>query len=116
MFVDTRAMGFPLTDAIRRYVESRARSSLAAVRGWIVAVTVRLSEVKVDRGGIDKRCKVAVALRRRGVVIAEATDVDLCAAIDSATGRLRRAARESVRRMIGRDRKDHQRPRALLGA
>jgi ribosome-associated translation inhibitor RaiA len=114
MFVDTRAISFPLTDAIRRYAESRTRAALAPVRGRIITVTARLDDVNADRGGIDKRCRLVAALRRRGVVIAEAMDVDLYAAIDSATGRLRRAARESVRRMIGRDRKNRQRPGALL--
>ena len=61
-----------------------------------------------------ERCRLVAAIRRRGVIIAEAMDVDLYAAIDSATGRLRRAARESVRRMVGRDRKNRQRPGALL--
>jgi putative sigma-54 modulation protein len=114
MFVDTRAISFPLTDAIRRYAESRTRAALAPVRGRIITVTVRLDDVNASRGGVDKRCRLVAAVRRRGVIIAEATDVDLYAAIDSATGRLRRAARESVRRMIGRDRKNRQRPGALL--
>lgn len=116
MFVDTRATSFPLTDAIRRYAESRTRFALAPVCGWILAVTVRLNDVNAGRGGAIKRCRVVVALRRRGVVTAEATDVDLYAAIDSATTRLRRAARESVRRMIGRDRRDLQRPGTSLSA
>jgi putative sigma-54 modulation protein len=114
MFVDTRAISFPLTDAIRRYAESRTRLALAPVRSWILAATVRLNDVNAGRGGVDKRCRIVVAQRRRGVIIAEATNSDLYAAIDSAAGRLRRAARESVRRMIGRDRKDRQRPGALL--
>ena len=114
MYIDTRAIGFPLTDAIRRAAESRTRSALAPVRRWITAVTVRLHDVNAGRGGVDKRCRIVVALRRRGAVVAEATKVDLYTAIDSATGRLRRAARESVRRIIGRDRKDRQRPGALL--
>jgi putative sigma-54 modulation protein len=114
MFVDTRAISFPLTDAIRQHAESRIRSALAPVRGRIITVTVRLDDVNAGRGGVDKRCRLVAAIRRRGVIIAEAMDVDLYAAIDSATGRLRRAARESVRRMVGRDRKNRQRPGALL--
>ena len=116
MYIDTRAIGFPLTDAIRRAVESRMRSALAPVRRWIMVVTVRLHDVNAGRGGVDKRCRIVVALRRRGVVVAEATEVDLYAAIDSAAGRVRRAARESVRRIIGRDWKDRRRTAALLGA
>src|SRR5688572_28728387 len=104
MFVDTRANSFPLTDAIRAYVESRARAALAPVRGRTLAATVRLDDVNAGRGGVDKLCRLVVAVRRRLVIIAEATDVNLHAAIDSATSRLRRAARESVRRMVGRDR------------
>ena len=114
MFIDTRAMGFPLTDAIVRHVESRMESALGAFSRWVLKVTVRLDDVNADRGGIDKRCSVVVALRRHGVEVAEATDADLYAAVDEAASRIRRSVARSAKRHLSRERRDPQRPGALL--
>ena len=114
MLIDTRAIGFPLTDAIRRHVESRVESALGAVAGWVVNVTARVEDVNADRGGIDKRCGLVASLRGRGVVVVEALNADLYVAVDEAAGRLRRAAVRAVSRPMARERKDVQRPGALL--
>src|SRR5678816_3707388 len=55
MVIETRAMGFALTDAIRRHVESRVESALAPIADWVLDVTARVEDVNADRGGIDKR-------------------------------------------------------------
>jgi ribosomal subunit interface protein len=114
MLIDTRAIGFPLTDAIRRHVESRVESALGPVAGWVLNVTARVEDVNADRGGIDKRCGLVASLRGRGVVVAQALEADLYAAIDEAASRLRRSAVRAVSRPMARDRKDVQRPGALL--
>src|SRR5688500_12531678 len=77
MLIHTRAMGFVLTDAIRRHVEARVGAALGPFARWILKVTVRLEDVNADRGGVDKRCGIVVALRRHGVEIAEAVNADL---------------------------------------
>ena len=114
MLIDTRAIGFRLTDAIRRHVESRVESALAPVAEWVINVTARVEDVNADRGGIDKRCGLVASLRGRGVVVAEVLDADLYVAVDEAAGRLRRAAVRAVSRPMARERKDVQRPGALL--
>ena len=115
MLIDTRAIGFPLTGAILRHVESRVESALGPVARWVLDVTARLEDVNADRGGIDKRCSLVASLRGgRGVVVAEALNEDLYAAVDEAAGRLRRSAIRSVSRPMARDRKDVQRPGALV--
>jgi ribosome-associated translation inhibitor RaiA len=114
MLIETRAMGFVLTDAIRRHVESRVESALAPVAGWVLNVTARVEDVNADRGGIDKRCGLVACLRGRGVAVVEALNADLYAAIDEAASRLRRASVRSVTRHLARERKDRQRPGALL--
>ena len=114
MFIDTRAIGFPLTDAILRHVESRLESALGPFARFVVGVTARLQDVNASRGGIDKRCSVVVALRRRGVVAAEETHVNLYVAVDAVAHRLRRAVKRAVTRRLSRERKDPQRPGALV--
>src|SRR4051794_18945394 len=82
MLIDTRAMGFALTDAILRHVEARVGAALGPFARRVLKVTVRLEDINGDRGGADKRCSIVVALRRHGVEIAEAINADLYAAVD----------------------------------
>jgi ribosome-associated translation inhibitor RaiA len=115
MLIDIRAIGFTLTDAIRRHVEARVESALGPVAGWVLGVTAGVEDVNADRGGIDKRCGLVASLRGgRGVVVAEALNTDLYAAVDEAAGRLRRTAVRTVSRPTARERKDVQRPGVLL--
>ena len=114
MNIDTRAMDFTLTDALRRHAQSAVESALSPVSRWVRGVTARLADVNANRGGIDKRCRLVATLRHRGTVVAAATDRDLYAAIAAAAGRLRRSAVRAVRRPTARDRKDPQRPGTLL--
>jgi ribosome-associated translation inhibitor RaiA len=114
MLIDTRAMGFALTDAILRHVEARVGAALGPFSRWVVKVTVRLEDVNADHGGSDKRSSIVVALRRHGVEIAEAINADLYAAIDEAASRARRAVIRTTKRHLTRDRRDPQRPGALV--
>ena len=114
MLIDTRAMGFALTDAILSRVEARIRSALGPFSRWVLKATVRLEDVNADHGGDDKRCAIVVALRRHGVEIAEATNADLYVAIDKAADRMRRSVRRATKRHLTRDRRDPQRPGTLV--
>jgi ribosome-associated translation inhibitor RaiA len=114
MLIETRAMGFALTDAIQRHVESRVESALGPVSAWVLNVTARVEDVNADRGGIDKRCGLVASLRGRGVAVAGAVNADLYAAVDEAAARLRRSAVRAVKRRTGRERTDAQRPGTLL--
>src|SRR5688572_3645190 len=114
MLIHTRALGFPLTDALRAYSESRIASALEFVRDADARVTVRLDDINgAARGGTDMRCHVTVSLKRRRSVVAEATDADCYAAIDAAARRIRRATLRALERPHARDRVDRQRPGAL---
>jgi ribosome-associated translation inhibitor RaiA len=114
MYIDTRSMGFSLTDAIRRHVESRVGAALGPVAPRVEGVTARVEDVNADRGGVDKRCSLVAAVRGRGVVVARAVGADLYAAVDEAARRLRRSALRTLRRHVPRERNDPQRPGALL--
>jgi putative sigma-54 modulation protein len=114
MMIDTRTMGFALTDAILRHVQARVESALRPFSRWLLKATVRLKDVNADHGGDDKWCSIVVALRRHGVEIAEATDANLYAAVDEAANRIRRSVRRATKRHLGRERRDPQRPGALM--
>lgn len=114
MDIDIRAIGFELTTALAQRVDAQVRSALAASGERATGVTVRLDDVNGDRGGPDKRCRIVVALAGRGPAVASVTAADLYAAIDGAARRLRRSARRSLTRHVGRERSDPQRPGALV--
>jgi ribosomal subunit interface protein len=114
MLIETRAIGFALTDGILRHVESRLEAALGPFARRVLKATARLEDVNADRGGVDKRCSVVVALRRRGMLVAEATHEDLYAAVDEVATRLRRSVKRAVKRRVALERKDPQRPGALV--
>jgi ribosomal subunit interface protein len=119
MWIDVRAMGFSLTDAIREHVESRVQASLGAFAPQIRSVTVRLEDVNAGRGGVDMRCAVLVKLRGRGAgepLVAEALEPDLYVAIDRAAARVRRPVLRQLRRPMTRERRAPHRIGSLAAA
>jgi ribosomal subunit interface protein len=114
MKIETRTIGFSLTHAIRRHVEARVGAALRPAARHVSVVTARLEDVNADRGGADKRCLLVAVLPRRGAVVAEATRADLYAAVDEAAARLRRSAVRLRTRRVAHQRKDPQRPGALV--
>jgi putative sigma-54 modulation protein len=114
MFIDIRAIGFSLSEAIRTHVESRVRSAMGPVARSLVTVTARLDDINADHGGVDKRCSLVAAIRRRRAVVTEAVHEDMYSAVDDAAARLRRAVQRLLARRIDGERKDPQRPGALV--
>ena len=77
MLIETRALGFDLTDAIRQRVESHVQSMVGRFARSIVRVTVRVEDINAGRGGIDKKCSMAATVKRHGVVFVDSTQPDL---------------------------------------
>ena len=115
MDIETRTHGFELTPALAERVEHHVRSALDPMSDRITRVTVRLDDVNGGtRGGVDKRCRVVVALAGHGTAVADVTSADLYAAIDDAARRVRRSATRLMTRHVGRERNDPQRPGVLV--
>ena len=89
MLIDVRAIGFPMNEALQRHAEYRVESEMGIIARHVLKVTVRLEDVNAQRGGIDKRCGVTVAMRHNRTVIAEAVNMDMYAAVDAAVTRAR---------------------------
>jgi hypothetical protein len=107
MLIETRAIGFTLTEGILRHAEARIQQALGALANGVLRVTVRVDDVNAGRGGVDKRCGVVTALRGlrgrhgggRGPVIAvEAVREDLYDAIVAAAAKARRAVEHALAR------------------
>ena len=82
-----------------RDIEARDLSDLAARRvrftirrlTWLVPrATVRLSDVNGPRGGVDKRCQIALRTDGRGTVVVTSMARDWRSALDGALSRARR--------------------------
>jgi ribosome-associated translation inhibitor RaiA len=110
MLIDTRSFGFPLTDAIRRHVEARVGSALAIAPRRVLRVTVRLDDVNAGRGGVDKRCRVVVALRHDRTFAAEALRENLYDAVDRAARKARVGVGRMLKRSAARERRGPQCP------
>lgn len=114
MNIDTRSLGFELTPALARHVEDRVRAALSQAGGQVSHVAVRLDDVNGKRGGVDKRCRVVIALDRRPPSVVSVTHADLYAAIDEAARTAWRAVQRALTRHVRRERLDPQRPGALV--
>jgi ribosomal subunit interface protein len=98
MQVDIQSRNFPLTNALRSYVERRLCFDLMRYQPAMSRLQVRLSDVNGPRGGPDKRCQVWVRLIAQPDVVVEDTEADLYNAVDRALGRAARAVSRRVSR------------------
>ena len=88
-----------MNDAVRHATERRMAFALGRFGARISAVTVWLSDANGPRGGVDKVCRVQVALASGPSLRVEDVDADLYAAIARAADRVGRAtARVLARR------------------
>jgi ribosomal subunit interface protein len=100
MDLDVRGRHLQVSDALRAHLARRLAFALGRVSHRIGSARVRLEDVNGPKGGVDKRCRVAVRGDRGWVVMIEELDSDVYAAVDRAAGRAARA----VERTLGRER------------
>jgi ribosome-associated translation inhibitor RaiA len=99
--LDLRAHGFSLTNGLRRYAVEHVAARLAKHARAIQAVTIRFEDTNGHKGGVDKRCRIEVIVRRGRPIVTEETDRDLHAAMDRAADRSDLAVtRTIVRRRV----------------
>ena len=96
MQVEMRGVNYELGDDLKDHIERRLRFALGRFAARIARLTVRLSDVNGPRGGIDKRCRIAVALVPRGVMVIEGSGDDSFALIADAARRAGRAVRREL--------------------
>ena len=99
MHLDIRGQNFTLTPSLLEHVERRVQFSLARFDGRVTRVAVRVTDVNGPRGGVDKRCRIAVRVRPAGEIVVEDTCPDLYAAIDGAADRIGRSVQREVERL-----------------
>ena len=105
MRIQIESPDFPLTEAMRAYLERRLRYDLTRCDERIGLVEVHLADVNGRRGGVDKRCLVRVHVHGSPDVVVEDTETDLYFAMNRAVARAgRTVARRVARRFAPRRR------------
>ena len=101
MKIDVRFRGLGSTEALREHAERRILFQLSRFGHELSAVVVRVSDINGPRGGLDKRCRIAVRGRRIPVLVIEETSADASSAIDLAVGRIARTVGRELERARG---------------
>lgn len=110
MHVEITSQGFELTESLRDYALRRLRTPLMRARDRARQVSIHLSDENGPRGGVDKRCLVAIRLAGSMPLVIEETQTDLYSAIDSVSKRASHALnRRLQRRHAGRNRTEKRR-------
>jgi hypothetical protein len=100
MKVRLRGQGTQVSSALRAHAERCLEFALRRFGNRIDRVSVWLEDVNGPRGGVDKRCRIAVRLRPTGSAFVAKAASDAYVAIGRAAGRAgwavsRRIARET---------------------
>lgn len=99
MRIDILTRGLQNDQAAKERVNHRLRFALGRFVQKIASVQVTLEDTNGPRGGVDKRCRLRLVLRKGGEpLLAEDTDPEIAAAIDRAALRLSRMVGRAVNR------------------
>lgn len=82
----------------RERVERRVRFVTRRLQGMVPRVKVQLSDVNGPRGGVDKRCQLALQTETAGTVVVTSTARNWRLAVDQALSRAGRVLRQLVQR------------------
>jgi ribosome-associated translation inhibitor RaiA len=98
MRLEVRARTGKLNRSLEEQVERRLRYALARFSDRVSRVTAYLADQNGPRGGVDQHCRITVHLLPRGKIMAEATHVDMLAAVSRAADRIVRRVRDMLDR------------------
>jgi ribosomal subunit interface protein len=111
MAFELRVRNGEITLELREHVERRLGFALGRFGGRVGRVTVSLEDLNGPRGGLDQHCRIEVGLVPSGKVMAEATGVEVIAAVNRAAERIARRVRNDLeRRRVTRRRCSTGRP------
>ncbi len=88
--------GVEVTSDLNDYVRRRIHFALGRFAGKIRSVTIRLVDVNVPRGGIDKCCDIRVNIGLRQEVIVRERQANIHAAVAFAVERADRAVQRQL--------------------
>jgi len=98
MQVDMRGINYQLDDTLKDHIQRRADFALGRFAARIQRLTVRLTDVNGPRGGIDKRCRIAIDLVPSGTVMIEDRGDNPFTLVADLAKRAQRAVRRNLNR------------------
>jgi putative sigma-54 modulation protein len=106
-----RGHGIEINDALSNFCRRIVAGSLSRLRGGIRRVRVLLEDVNGPRGGVDKHCRLVVALSDGRSLVVDSAAGDVYGAVALATHRAKQnvARRLSRLRTCRRGRRGHPR-------
>jgi hypothetical protein len=98
MQLDMHGINYNLDDGLKDHIARRLHFALGRFASRIQKMTIRMTDVNGPRGGIDKHCRIAVALVPTGVVMIEDRGDDPFALVTAAAKRAGQAVRRELQR------------------
>lgn len=98
MQLDMHGINYNLDEGLKDHIERRLHFALRRFASRIQKMTIRLTDVNGPRGGIDKHCRIAVALVPKGVVMIEDRGDDPFALVTATAKRAGQAVRRELER------------------
>lgn len=89
----------PVTEQLRSHIQRRFSFALERFAVRIARVCVRVGDQNGPKGGIDKRCRVAIVLLPSTTIVMEAQDANIYTAIDRVAEKAGRCIGRSLRRL-----------------
>lgn len=96
MNLKVRTARIGLTSQLHDLIERRVHYALSRFSPQVSRVSVLIEDVNGVRGGVDKRCEIAVLIKRGGELRAAATDAVIEPAIAMAADRIGRAVQRKL--------------------
>jgi len=87
-----------LSQEVRSQIEDRIRIALSRFSPKVQQVSAVINDVNGPRGGIDKRCRITVQLRRLNDVTVTSEDSRVEASVKRAVDRIGRAVARAIER------------------
>ncbi len=115
MKLEIRGLKIEITDTMRTYAQRRLGFALDRYAERIRTVRLKLGDVNGSRGGVDKRCQLAILLAHSSPITLESRASTVQGAVDRIAGKVRTfVERRFVRKHEQRRfRKADRRPLAL---
>jgi len=101
MQFEIHAKDIPITEQLRGHIERRLCFALERFARRIRRVRVSVGDLNGPRGGVDKRCRVAIVLMPSTTVVMEDRDSNIYTAIDRVADKAGRCIGRRLKRLRG---------------
>lgn len=102
MQLEIHGKDIPITEQLRGHIQRRLSFALESFAARIRKVRINVADLNGPRGGVDKRCRVAIVLIRSQTIVIEERDSNIYVAIDRIGDRAGRCIGRRLKRGKGR--------------